>query len=103
MSKQAALDCPLLQWWLINRILSVRFMVKLGLKETIPPFHQDTTQVKVWVVESNQEAILTIKTPPNEVPRDMLVDLLGNITGRLVLINKITPHVGEGAKVKKEW
>ena len=73
------------------------------MKETIPPFYQDTTQVKVWVVENSQEAILTIKTPPTEMLREELVELLGNITGRLVLVNKVTPHVAEDLSVNKEW
>jgi len=80
-----------------------KFLVKVGVKETIPPFYADTTQVRVWVVEDNQEAILTIKTPPTEMLREELTDLLGNITGRLILINKVTPHVREDRTVNKLW
>lgn len=80
-----------------------RFLVKVGVKETIPPYYEDTTQVRVWVVEDKQEAIVTIKTPPSEMLRDELIDLLGNITGRQILISKVTPHLNEDRTVNKRW
>jgi hypothetical protein len=80
-----------------------KFLVKVGVKETIPPYYKDTTQVRVWVVEDTQEAIVTIKTPPTEMLRDELIELLGNITGRLILINKVTPHVNEDRTINKQW
>jgi len=82
-----------------------RFVVKVGVRETIPPYHTDTTSVLVWVVESSQEVVLTIRSPPEKIIeiKPSLVELFENITGDTVLVNKITPHVTESGSVNKKW
>lgn len=80
-----------------------RFQVKVGVRETIPPYHSDTTQVQVWVVESSQETVLTVKSPPKALMKDALVDVLSNITGNSVLVTKIAPHITEDLNVNKDW
>ncbi|XP_021944400.1 cadherin-87A [Folsomia candida] len=80
-----------------------RFQVKIGVRESVAPYHSDTTQVQVWVVESAQETILTVESPPKSLIKEGLIDVLTNITGNYVLITKISPHVGEDLVVNKEW
>lgn len=80
-----------------------RFQVKVGVRETIPPYHSDSTIVHVWVVEDTQETVLTLKQPPKEMITSKLVDILKNITGNMVLVTKVTPHVTEDNTVNKEW
>jgi len=80
-----------------------RFQVKIGVRETIPPYHSDHTQVQVWVVESSQETVLTVKSPPKSLVKHSLIDTFSNITGNSVLITKIAPHVDDDASVNQEW
>lgn len=80
-----------------------RFQVKVGVRETVPPYNSDTTHVQVWVVESSQETVLTVKSPPKSLIKEGLIDTLTNITGSYVLITKIVPHVLDDLSVNKEW
>lgn len=80
-----------------------RFQVKVSVRETVPPYHSDTTQVQVWVVESAQETVLTVKAAPKTLVKEGLIETLNNITGSHVLITKIVPHVQEDFSVNKEW
>ncbi|CAL8113890.1 unnamed protein product [Orchesella dallaii] len=80
-----------------------RFQVKVGVRETIPPYHSDSTLVHVWVVEDTQETVLTLKQPPKEMVTEQLVETLRNITGKMILVTKITPHVTEDSTVNKDW
>ncbi|CAG7728421.1 unnamed protein product [Allacma fusca] len=82
---------------------SHRFLIKVGAKETIAPYYEDTAQVHVWVVEDWQEVILTVKSPPEEMLKEQLIEVLSNITDSLVLINKIAPHVNEDLTVNPNW
>jgi hypothetical protein len=80
-----------------------RFQVKVGVRETVPPYHSDTTQVQVWVVESSQETVLTVKSPPRSLMKNSLINVLSNLTENSVLITKIAPHVTDDLTVNQDW
>lgn len=80
-----------------------RFQVKIKVHETVPQFQSDTAFVSVFIVESIQESILTVKSPPTSLVKEGLIKVLSNITSSHVLITKIVPHVRDDGSVNKEW
>ena len=80
-----------------------RFVVKVGAREALAPFYEDTTLVHIWVVENSQQVVLTVKSPPEEMLKTQLIENLSNITNSVVLISKIAPHVSEDGSVNPLW